>query len=155
MTIAFRSKKCYILLNVVFPFWYWNCVGQKHTCWRHCLNLWVRAGETSPRSRWRWRRRAGIGATFPGFATFFYVPGSLISALVKPFGKRTLFNTITFQLWSLRGCEEGKPEVLVKVKLLPPPFSQHGLHLPGRQHIYENNPVVLNHLWLPSCESFC
>ena len=109
MTIASRSKKCYVLLNIVFPFWYWNCVCQKNTCWRHCLNLWVRAGETSPRSRWRWRRRAGIGATFSGFATNFYVPGSLFSALVQPCGTRTLFNTITFQLWSSRGGDEGKP----------------------------------------------
>ena len=108
------------------PFWYWNIVCYveehtyiiyqivtthlcAHTCWRHCLNLWVRAGETSPRSRWRWRRRAGIGATFSGFATNFYVPGSLFSALVQPCGTRTLFNTITFQLWSSRGGEEGKP----------------------------------------------
>ena len=55
----------------------------------------------------------------------------------------------------MRRGETRETEVLVKVKLLPPPLSQHGLHLPGRRHIDENNPVVLIHLWLPSLESFC
>ena len=62
------------------------------------MNLSVRAGDTSPRSRWRRRRRGGKGATWGYFSK-----GRHLVTLLQSF-----YSFATFQFWSLRAAEDGK-----------------------------------------------
>ena len=89
-----------------------NTKSIRFTCWRHWINLSVRAGDTSPRSRWRRWRRAGNGATWWAFNLFFLFCHLPVSISPSSWG------------WEVR-----KAKVLVKIELLDLPFSQHTFHL--------------------------